>query len=592
MATIVERPMPAFTELQPTRLPHSRRESIEIIDVDAFDQSPAASSSRRLAADRTSRRPPPETISLLDSDSDSEIEFFGPALMAGHGESLSPSATSGRPTDFFENHSDIDSSRSHRRFISPRPPNGTGASNYTPPPLPPLPQRLAGQTSFPIRHTPPAAIPSRPVVPNAVPFAFENSMRPALAGSSQDARRQEAPPQPAPRSHHLPSLGLGGALISNNREHTTQLLQDRARTLIRRASSLVRSAAGPSIRPIIRRNPRNVNRNAAMHLPYMPDNNDNDHMWQMFWDDQPDDEWMPVSWTDMASRQLLVKEAREKEQYHQSYTHPSRPEPGFTFDFAIPEGDDTTRSNFFPPTSKDDPIILDDDDDDEEEVGTSLKDDTSLSSSKEKETSSSGGQISSLLVCAKCLDPLSLNASLLSEEAPFKRVWALRCGHLIDEKCLNELGTPPIQEESFFLDRKGKGKASMLAPSMPYGESVPEYVVPAQPAPTIRSRLRSSHLNSSPAPGRTATATTFEYDLANSKRRRVSGGNKNRKSKVEEEFEWKCPVAGCGLVHASVKVGGVWGPEKQPDVSSASLSAAVRAKAALVKPRGAIQVFA
>ena len=587
MATIVELPMSAFAELQPTRLSHSqanRRESIEIIDVDAFDPSPAASSSRRPGPDRTARRPPPETISLLDSDSDSEIEFSGPTLMAGHGESLSPSATSGRPTDFVL--SDVDSSRSHRRFISPRP----GASNYTPPPpLPPLPQRLAGQTSFPIRHTPPA-IPSRaPVVPNAEPFAFENSMRSALAGPSHDARRQEAP-QPAPRSHHLPSMGLGGALITNNREHTTQLLQDRARNLIRRASSLVRSAAGPSIRPIIRRNPRNVNRNAAMHLPYVTDNDDN--MWQMFWDDQPDDEWMPASWTDMAARQLLVKEAREKEQYHQTYTHPSRPEPGFTFDFAIPEGDDTTRSNFFPPTSKDDPIILDDDDDDEEEVGPSLKDDTSLSSSsvtKEKETSSSGGQINSLLVCAKCLDPLLLNASLLSDEAPFKRVWALRCGHLIDEKCLNELGTPPIQEEPFSLDRKGKGKASMLAPGMPYGESIPEYVVP-EPAPTIRSRLRSSHLNSSPAPGRTAT---FEEDLpklTTHKRRRVSANN-SKKSKVEEEFEWKCPVVSCGLVHASVKVGGVWGPEKRPDVSGAS-SASARAKAALVKPRGAIQVFA
>ena len=592
MATIVERPMSAFSELQPTRHPRSqgnRRESIEIIDVDALDHAPAASSSRRLAAERPTRRPPPETISLLDSDSDSEIEFFGPTLMAGHGVFPS-SATSRRPTHSYsvENDSDVDSSRSHRRFISPRPPNGAGASNFTPPPLPAFPQRLAGQTSFPIRHTPPA-LPSRPVVPNAEPFAFETSMR-SLAGPSHNVRRQETP-QAAPRSHHLPSMGLGGALISNNRH---QSLHDHARNFVRRASSLVRSAAGPSIRPIIRRNPRNgnVNRN-AMHLPFMPDDNDNDNLWGPLFDNEPEDELMPVSWTD--GRHMLVKEAREKEQYHQSFTHPSRPEPGFTFDFAMPEADDTTRASFFPPTSKEDPIIVDDDE--EEVVGTSSKDDTSSSATKEKEqTSSSGGQISSLLVCAKCLDPLILNAGLLSEEAPFKRVWALRCGHMIDEKCLNELGTPPtqVEEASISVDRKGKGKANMLQPSMPYGASMPEYVVP-EPTPTIRSRLRSSNSSSSALsssmPGRFPNAATFEDDVTSppKKRRRVSGNNK--KSKVEKEFEWKCPVASCGLVHVSVKVGGVWGPEKQPVVSSTA-SAAARAKAALVKPRGAIQVFA
>ncbi|KIM39234.1 hypothetical protein M413DRAFT_447182 [Hebeloma cylindrosporum] len=585
MATIVERPMSAFSELQPRRLSHSqanRRESIEIIDVDAFDPAPAASSSSRLAADRPARRAPPETISLVDSDSDSEIEFFGPTLMAGH---------------------DVDASRSHRRFISPRPPNGTGAFNPTPPPLPAIPQRLAAQTSFPIRQTPPTnLLPSRPVVPNAEPFAFENSMRSALAGPSNNARRQEAP-RPAPRSHHLPSMGLGGPLIADNRD---QLLHHRARNLVRRATSLIRNSAGSStsVRPIIRRNPRNGTRN-AIHFPYIADDSDNDHILGMLFDDDLEAGWQPLSWTDMTGRQLLVKEAREKEQYHQSYTHPSRPEPGFTFDFTMPDGNDTTRASFFPPTSKDDPIILDDDE--EEVVATSSKDDTSLSSTsvtKEKETSSSGGQISSLLVCAKCLDPLILNAALLSDEAPFKRVWALRCGHLIDEKCLNELGTPPTQEEeaSFSVDRKGKGKANMMLPSMPYGESMPEYVVP-EPTPTIRSRLRSSHLNSSTSSPSTspssimpghfpiAPTTTFEDDHANltKKRRRVSGNNK--KSKIEEEFEWKCPVASCGLVHVSVKVGGVWGPEKQPEVSDTS-SAAARAKAALAKPRGAIQVFA
>ena len=70
----------------------------------------------------------------------------------------------------------------------------------------------------------------------------------------------------------------------------------------------------------------------------------------------------------------------------------------------------------------------------------------------------------------------------------------------------------------------------------------------------------------------TATATFEDVnDLANSTKKcqRVSGVNK--KSKVEEEFEWKCPVASCGLVHVSAKVGGVWGPEKRPDGTVAEI---------------------
>jgi hypothetical protein len=55
--------------------------------------------------------------------------------------------------------------------------------------------------------------------------------------------------------------------------------------------------------------------------------------------------------------------------YLPSHTHPSQPDPGFTFDFALSSSSAANtlfRTRLFPPTSINNPIVLDDDDENDE----------------------------------------------------------------------------------------------------------------------------------------------------------------------------------------------------------------------------------
>ena len=58
------------------------------------------------------------------------------------------------------------------------------------------------------------------------------------------------------------------------------------------------------------------------------------------------------------------------------------------------------------------------------------------------------------------------------------------------------------------------------------------------------------------------------------------------KQKVEAEYAWSCPMTNCGRVHMSVKVDGVWGPEKERESVGKTMGPG--------KPeaRGAIPIFA
>ena len=279
----------------------------------------------------------------------------------------------------------------------------------------------------------------------------------------------------------------------------------------------------------------------------------------------------------------------KEEQYWQSYTHPVPPEPGFTSDFTAPsaEGEQASNGRFFPPTSRDEPIILDDDD------NSALAEGSSASTSKSE--SAGSGQLNALLVCAKCLDPLILNSALGPEEGQYKRVWALRCGHLIDEKCLNILGQPPAEEVT--PDKKGKGKARASTQRSGYAAPLPEQapVFSAISLPTdIRSRLRSRRSGADAATAPAGPSLPAEADgvvsasvpvpSPTAKKRRVV----HRKPKVEAEFEWPCPVASCGRIHVSVRIEGVWGPEKEVPTPRG----AGKASAAWTEPRGAVAVFA
>jgi len=497
--------------------------------------------------------------------------------------------------------------RSHRRLISPHP---VASSSTNPPPVPQVPARYAGQTSwiFSRRNTP--TYHSPPISANSEPFAFEQSPESLIAGPSNLQRRAELQPTgAAPRSQHVPALGFGGALLSSNRVQPVQ----RARMA---AAAQINRRRAPQVR-----NVRNFN---AADLFF----NDNDeealqHINAIlgFYDH------------DFSRYRGHLQSIREREQYQQHYTHPPAPEPGFTFDFAPPSPEDDNGSQnvsrsgtprFFPPTSIEEPIILDDDDDDDCKHKQSPKGkekERAVDSSSQQHTSSSHNskKLKALLVCANCLDPLVLNAGLAPEEAENRRVWGLRCGHLIDEKCLNKLGKPgevnsgDEDQVEFSVeksrDSKGKGKAKAASDDVTTSPSnatngypaVPE-VPPPQPQPevpadtSIRSRLRSrlsaaflplsstavastTALNAAAAEPESALATNLSPPT---KRRR--GPNKRQSKKVQEMFEWKCPVATCGRVHISVKVNGIWGPERERSAKGV--------KGLQTEARGAVPVFA
>jgi hypothetical protein len=273
--------------------------------------------------------------------------------------------------------------------------------------------------------------------------------------------------------------------------------------------------------------------------------------------------------------------------YLQRYTHPDQPEPGFTFDFAPSSSDeDSSRERRFPPTSANAPIIIDDDDEQSSiPLGGSSASSAEAAAffpSSMAPTNTEPGKLTAILICAKCTVPLLLNESLGPDDSG-RRVWALRCGHLIDEQCLNDIGQPDEeagpdkQNNEILVDRKGKGKAK-VKPKASYGEAVVA-AVDTTISNSIKSRLRSATSTAASSSSSSFTPLPpLPKQLPPTKRRRTATVRT-----VEAEFDWKCPVPSCQLLHASVKIDGKWGPEKEAKQSDSSTK---------VQTRGAIPVFA
>jgi hypothetical protein len=160
------------------------------------------------------------------------------------------------------------------------------------------------------------------------------------------------------------------------------------------------------------------------------------------------------------------------------------------------------------------------------------------------------------------------------EEACRRKVWGLRCGHLIDGKWFEELRKPVEVEDpdSGALDAterppspepedngKGKAKAPELAEEE---QEQQDDLFDNDTTNNIRSRLRSRASGS----GAPSMAGAFEIavPLPSPPRRRappkrkVKPKPKPRKPIVEARYEWTCPVASCGRVHVSEKIDGVW----------------------------------
>ena len=286
------------------------------------------------------------------------------------------------------------------------------------------------------------------------------------------------------------------------------------------------------------------------------------------------------------------------------YTHPEKAVPGFTHDFAPAEGDQSSASGSASPI-----IVLDEDEAGPSHAGSS---------------SASATAVETTLVCARCLDPLVLAAphGASEDERKKSRVWALRCGHMLDGKCISELYAPPpptpvVEEEP--VKGKGKGKARAdpevdadASPAEPLAAAQSDEPTPsvtdkkgkrkaveppegespspspskrtrfAEPAESegnpIRSRLRShTRLAAVPdtAPPEAASAATDPQPppIRRNRRSGPSGSGSGaargkgkgkgkaramKKPAIEAEHEWMCPVPGCGRVHYGVRVQGEW----------------------------------
>ncbi|KIP08020.1 hypothetical protein PHLGIDRAFT_127270 [Phlebiopsis gigantea 11061_1 CR5-6] len=429
-----------------------------------------------------------------------------------------------------------------------------------------------------VRHNePPPAI-----VANARPLPFEAQM-------NRPTRRSAAPaPAPvpahaveaAPRSHHQPAMGLGGAIIAMNRQNALENAHRRRHhqqplPLARQthvyglepAEPQVQSWAGSLV---------NTLRNFFGHSGRRQEDGENT------WTSYLDDPWVDF---DDAEDEALWGNVHAISQpkpmasaYQPSFTHPGSPPPGFTHSFG--------ESETVPGVSGKPVIVLDDD------------------------VASNPSQSSSTLVCARCMDPLVLPAEDSSaDENKQRRVWALRCGHMLDGKCIAELMRPraeasePVavrlnedvsmdslsadtqsgREDGAFappqaiVDRKGKGKAvDRGLPAFDGPRDPPMHRVrPLKPLDddSIRSRLRPRRTGATapPAPRGTEEAdeTRMHVDEEENdesypdrptrplpRRARGALGNarpraKGKARKRNERFHWKCPVSDCGHDHIS-----------------------------------------
>ncbi|KAJ7235643.1 hypothetical protein B0H12DRAFT_1141411 [Mycena haematopus] len=641
MATIIERPLSAFSmSASPSVVPQRRRrDSVEIIDVDSFEEPDTRPVQRRRVEQEQ-----PDIIELLDSDDEpsGDTNAAGGSGATREGPRRGSHFSTATGLRAQANSSTARPSRD-RLFFSPPPP----VSDSQPiPPVPSLPQRYSAFASFPQARPRPARVPVPPSsnfnsnegssssssVPGPVrassrPFAFElSSPPPPRPGPSRAAARHDSDSddenplpfdfRPAPRARHDPPMGLGGALISYNNARVAAERLDNQRRAERRAaggrvapavalagsSSSGSRIGGGDHRPhaapgnsIMRRlaslNPfRWADDLVGQHhdidlLALVEDHDDRTRgdaqlALDMYLQDHEDrfNARFAHPARGFARRELALLRgwmggvgADEEESYRREWTHPGSADPAFIFDFAPSE------------------IIVSEDEGNGKGKGKEVVID--VDAEKEKEP----GGVSTLLVCARCLDPLLVRADGVTdggeEEARRRKVWGLRCGHLIDGKCLEELRRPVEEdanaeggagdatyehatspESQSKRMGKGKAKAGDVDEEEHENDELFDEDAPSSSDNSIRSRLRSRASTSHS--GAASTSSAFEIAVPLPLRRRApprpkrmgkgKGRSRPKKPIVEARYEWSCPVAGCGRLHTSEKIDGVWvnAPEK------------------------------
>ncbi len=406
-------------------------------------------------------------------------------------------------------------------------------------------------------------------------------------------------------------MGFGGAILALNRQSALEEANRRERDARSNAFNL------PSFTEMFRRMTGGLADSSAPEGAAAEASSGRTR-WQRLWPwafDEPDAEigrnlsLSPASDDDMLFDLPLsplggpYRYALEKPiHWKPGYTHPDKAVPGFTHDFAPSEGEQSSVSGSASPI-----IVLDEDEAGPSHAGSS---------------SGSATAVETTLVCARCLDPLVLAAPHGAPEDERKkcRVWALRCGHMLDGKCIAELYAPPppppsapvVEEETVKGTGKGKARADphvdTEAPqSGPLADVQPDeptdsitdrkgkrkavdppeaespfkrtrFAEPVSEGNSIRSRLRShARLAASvdAAPPEASPATTYPQPSPTRRSQRSapsgsgSGTGRGRgkgkgkarvgkKPAIEGEHEWKCPVVGCGRVHYGVRVQGEW----------------------------------
>ncbi|KAI0368607.1 hypothetical protein BV20DRAFT_998283 [Pilatotrama ljubarskyi] len=621
----------------------------EIIDVDAFEEDAVVFTGfrghpRSQPHSRSSAGP----SSSSHNHHDDEVTFTGfrrrsprRALRSGGSAQVGPSAMAADDNVIvLDSDEDMPLASSSSSRQAPSKPFGTRSRLMSPPPpapqrghtpgVPPLPHHLASQASFPRRYRAPnerAPDVPPPIRPLSRPLPYEAR----LPSVPRLPPRSAAPPPPAaPRSHHQPSMGLGGALIALNRQNALQEAnranQERGRSyggFLPSFSEIWRRVTGyGGEAEAADRLQNNERRWRHRVLPWSWSDVALDHEEEFLSPFGNDDAWfgLPHHLEAIRPAGRFPPPAEKIPLWKPEYTHPHKLAPGFTFDFAAPDEPSTIHSSG---TSSPDTVIVLDEDVAGPSSGASA--------------SSSATAVETTLVCARCLDPLVLAPADGSspEDAKMRRVWALRCGHMLDGKCVAELMVPPDlpaapvsiepPDEAAASSDKGKGKAradTQPADAPVAGDQAPAavqdrkgkrkavepleregppkrptFAAPAEPEEdnSIRSRLRSRTRaaadvspSSSGGPGASAHVTPAEDGwstggIMSSPRRggrhlgvpspsarqgqgprsRAKGKGKGRakverKPVIEAEHEWRCPVAGCGCVHYSVRVDGVW----------------------------------
>ncbi|KAK7690957.1 hypothetical protein QCA50_006060 [Cerrena zonata] len=432
----------------------------------------------------------------------------------------------------------VSTPRRRRAVLRSPPPAPRGISPI--PPVPPLrTHRITHRTSHRSSNRPAAASPV--IIPNDRPYAFE-------ANLGQSSRRHRSPPLnagPAPRassrSHHQPSMGLGGAIISMARGQAREARRRQQQPPPPAHSSFFGSFAGYISNRLGFFASRNLLED--LPLPYAPRAQVGETDW---------DAWPYLNpQLDLYGLGAAPKPAEPM--YKSSYTHPAKLQPEFTSDFQPEEKKPDIISGSG--TSGCDAIVISDDDDDEL---------MGLGSASVEATESA---VPSILVCAKCVDPLVLDSSgvcgITEEEKKNLRVWGLRCGHMLDGRCIHSIMRPPVpslgdkrkaddeldaspSKRRHTRDSKWKGKGVALDswedPSI--GHESPRF------NGSMRSRLRPRHSRSD------------DHDQADHRPRhplptgprRSKGKGRARKPVVLERHDWICPVSGCGRVHRSVRM--------------------------------------